>query len=283
MLIPHRRQRPPPMRSTEPCRPPVCRRSFRPFKRPKRCSPATPTERLSRNQRRRVRWSATHFSPVTTTRRRYTPASPLLSKDIEAQVSTYGTIRSRPRGGYAEYAATICTWPATPPACWQKSSAKLSASDKAALKAGSRASSRSRHSLHPDLGEGRRRLGAVGWGPWWGGSGSSSSVGERIGKQHLTYGQWSVGRAGAGCAGPSWGPSCMALPVSTTHILSSRGGRHDGGERFRSAMEHGALDRFGLGPDASRRHSAGGIDLLRPAAHFLNIAHSPVPREAAAL
>ena len=61
------------------------------------------------------------------------------------------------------------------------------------------------------------------------------TVGEKIGKEHLTYAQGAsaelVAMATIGAA------EVYGLPVSTTHILSSGVAGHDGGQRLRPAVE----------------------------------------------
>ncbi len=79
------------------------------------------------------------------------------------------------------------------------------------------------------------------------------TVGERIGKTHLTYAQGAsaeiVAMATIGAA------DMYGLPVSTTHVLSSGVAGHDGGQPLRTAMGHGAQSADGLGAHAARCRS----------------------------
>ena len=86
------------------------------------------------------------------------------------------------------------------------------------------------------------------------------TVGEKIGKTHLTYGKARRPRLVA--AVTIVGADMYGLPVSTTHILSSGVAGHHGGQRLGPAMEHGAQHRAGLGADPAGGDAAGGIAVL---------------------
>ena len=99
------------------------------------------------------------------------------------------------------------------------------------------------------------------------------TVGEKIGKDHLTYGQGAAAEITAmitiGMA------DHYGLPVSTTHVLSS-------GIAGTMAANHTGLQwgtvrnhRAGLGADASRRHAPVGLPVLGPEERVLSIWKMP--------
>ena len=63
------------------------------------------------------------------------------------------------------------------------------------------------------------------------------TVGEKIGKEHLTYAQGAS--AGLVTMGTIFAADTFGLPVSTTHILSSGVAGHHGGQRQRPAHVDG--------------------------------------------
>jgi len=139
-----------------------------------------------------------------------------LSTDIESQVTTYGTISHIPAAVTPNmrndmYLAGDAT------RLLQKSGANLSSDDKSALKG-----------LQGKLEAGTRFIPtwvkvavafALGLGTMVGWKRIVVTVGERIGKQHLTYGQGASAELVAALT--IMGAEMYGLPVSTTHILSS--------------------------------------------------------------
>ena len=77
------------------------------------------------------------------------------------------------------------------------------------------------------------------------------TVGEKIGKTHLTYGQGAAAELMA--AATIMTAQFHGAPVSTTHILSSGVAGDHGGQRLRAAVDHGAQHRLRLAV-----HPAGG-------------------------
>jgi inorganic phosphate transporter, PiT family len=87
------------------------------------------------------------------------------------------------------------------------------------------------------------------------------TVGEKIGKNHLTYAQGAAAEITAmATIGAADG---LGLPVSTTHVLSSGVAGTDTGKFVRAANGHGAEPAAGLGADAARGHDAVGVSVLR--------------------
>ena len=86
------------------------------------------------------------------------------------------------------------------------------------------------------------------------------TVGEKIGKTHLTYAQGASAELVA--AGTIGAADVLGLPVSTTHVLSSGRRRHDGGQRLRTADGDDPQPADGLGADAALRHHALGVPVL---------------------
>ena len=86
------------------------------------------------------------------------------------------------------------------------------------------------------------------------------TVGEKIGKDHLTYGQGAAAEITAmftiGAA--DW----FGLPVSTTHVLSSGVAGTMAANHSGLAMGYGAQSRHGVGADAARFHHFVGDALL---------------------
>ena len=78
------------------------------------------------------------------------------------------------------------------------------------------------------------------------------TVGEKIGKSHLTYGQGAAAELVA--AATIGAADIFGLPVSTTHVLSSgvAGTMLANGSGL--AVEHGAQHRVGVGADIAGRH-----------------------------
>ena len=106
------------------------------------------------------------------------------------------------------------------------------------------------------------------------------TVGEKIGKSHLTYGQ---GASAELVAAATIGAADMfGLPVSTTHVLSSGVAGTMAGQRLGAAVEHGAQHGAGLGADAAGRHAAGGVAVLAAAAVDLTAARVPGARPGSA-
>jgi PiT family inorganic phosphate transporter len=140
----------------------------------------------------------------------------MVTQDIERQVAAYGAISHIPAAATPNmrndmYLAGDAT------RLLQKSKAKFSAGDTAALKG-----------LEGKLEAGTRFIPtwvkvavafALGLGTMVGWKRIVVTVGERIGKQHLTYGQGASAELVA--AVTILGAEFYGLPVSTTHILSS--------------------------------------------------------------
>ena len=93
------------------------------------------------------------------------------------------------------------------------------------------------------------------------------TVGEKIGKTHLTYAQGAsaeiVAVATIGLA------DVYGLPVSTTHVLSSGVAGHDGGQRLGPAVEHDPEHGAGLGADPAGGDGDRGLAVRHPAPGFL--------------
>ena len=81
------------------------------------------------------------------------------------------------------------------------------------------------------------------------------TVGEKIGKSHLTYAQGASAELVA--ATTIAAADVFGLPVSTTQVLSSGVAGHDGRQRLGTAVVHGAQHADGLGA-----HAAGGDSLV---------------------
>ena len=77
------------------------------------------------------------------------------------------------------------------------------------------------------------------------------TVGEKIGKTHLTYAQGACAEITA--AATIAAADGYGLPVSTTHVLSSGICRHHGGLRVRAAVVDDPQHRAGLGADIAGR------------------------------
>jgi len=87
------------------------------------------------------------------------------------------------------------------------------------------------------------------------------TVGEKIGKTHLTYGQ---GASAELVAMLTIGAADMfGLPVSTTHASLIGRRRNHGGQRLRPAVVDRAQSLAGMGADAARRDAAVSDTLLR--------------------
>ncbi len=86
------------------------------------------------------------------------------------------------------------------------------------------------------------------------------TVGEKIGKEHLTYAQGASAEIVA--MGTIWAADSFGLPVSTTHVLSSRRGRHHGGEQERPAVLHDPQHCDGVGLHPAGCSGAFGMPLL---------------------
>jgi Phosphate transporter family len=87
------------------------------------------------------------------------------------------------------------------------------------------------------------------------------TVGEKIGKNHLTYAQFAAAEITAmATIGAADG---LGLPASTTHVLSSGVAGHYAREFIRLADEHGAQPVAGLGTDVACRDDAIGLVVLR--------------------
>ena len=88
------------------------------------------------------------------------------------------------------------------------------------------------------------------------------TVGEKIGKDHLTYGQ------GASAEITAMATIGMAdyfgLPVSTTHVLSSGIAGTMAANQNWAAMGYGAQSCIGVGADASGRHAHVRVPVLGP-------------------
>ena len=95
------------------------------------------------------------------------------------------------------------------------------------------------------------------------------TVGEKIGKNHLTYGQGAAAEITAmvtiGAA--DW----FGLPVSTTHVLSSGVAGTMAANQLGPAVGHGSQSADGLGAHAARRHDAFRFLVLRVPPDFLAI------------
>ena len=90
------------------------------------------------------------------------------------------------------------------------------------------------------------------------------TVGEKIGKSHLTYGQ---GASAELVAAATIGGGRRVRPAGLDDACAvERRGRNHAGQRLGPAMEHGAQHRAGLGADIAGRHAAGGVALLAAAA-----------------
>jgi hypothetical protein len=78
------------------------------------------------------------------------------------------------------------------------------------------------------------------------------TVGEKIGKTHLTYAQGASAELVA-AADHQRGRGLRPAGLHHPHPLQRRGRDH-GGQRLGPAVEHGALASPGLGPDPAGRH-----------------------------
>ena len=93
------------------------------------------------------------------------------------------------------------------------------------------------------------------------------TVGEKIGKEHLTYGQGAaaeiIAMATIGAA------DGFGLPVSTTHVLSSGVAGTMAGQWIGHPALHAAQYRDGLGADAALRDPAFGHAVFPLPSDFL--------------
>ncbi len=94
------------------------------------------------------------------------------------------------------------------------------------------------------------------------------TVGEKIGKTHLTYAQGASAEIVA--AGTIGLAELYGLPVSTTHILSSCVAGDDGGQRLGAADVDGAQHGAGLDHDPAGRLPDRRYAVLHPAARVLS-------------
>ena len=81
------------------------------------------------------------------------------------------------------------------------------------------------------------------------------TVGEKIGKEHLTYAQGASAELVAMCT--ILAADNMNLPVSTTHVLSSGIAGTMAANRIGSANGHSPQPAVGVGPDAACQRAAG--------------------------
>jgi PiT family inorganic phosphate transporter len=137
-----------------------------------------------------------------------------LSADIASGVESYGSIRR----GYAEHARNNMYPAADAIRLFPEAGAKFSADETAGSKGLSQQPG-SRHPLYSDLGI--KVSVAIALGTMVGWRRIVVTVGERIGKPHLTYAQGAAAETVA--AGTILGAEFYGLPLSTTHILSSGG------------------------------------------------------------
>ncbi len=86
------------------------------------------------------------------------------------------------------------------------------------------------------------------------------TVGEKIGKEHLTYAQGASAELVA--MATIFAADNFGLPVSTTHVLSSGRGRHHGRQQERPAIVHHSQHRGGLGLYPARCGAALRVALL---------------------
>ena len=120
-----------------------------------------------------------------------------------------------------------------------------------------------RHALHSAMGQGLRRDRA--------GPGHDGGLEAHRGHGRRAYRQdppdLCAGRRGRNGRGAHHRRGGALRPAGFDHAYSvERRGRNDGGERLGPAMEHGPLDRHGLGADPSRRNGlAGGLYFSSPA------------------
>ena len=110
--------------------------------------------------------------------------------------------------------------------------------------------------LYSHLGESVCVAIALGLGTMVGWKRIVVTVGEKIGKAHLTYGPGRIRRTGGG-RHHSGRRLVRRAGVHHAHAVQ-RHCRHHGGQWVRPAMEHGALHRAGLG-----HHPAGGDGCCR--------------------
>ena len=94
------------------------------------------------------------------------------------------------------------------------------------------------------------------------------TVGEKIGKEHLTYGQGAAAELVA--MGTIFAADNFGLPVSTTHVLSSGVAGTMAANGSGSAARDVAQYRDGLGADPALRDRAVGVALLDLPPHFLS-------------
>ena len=101
------------------------------------------------------------------------------------------------------------------------------------------------------------------------------TVGEKIGKSHLTYAQGASAELVA--AGTIGAADVFGLPVSTTHVLSSgvAGTMAANGSGLQMATVRNLAD--GLGADAPRRHHALGLALHPVPEHLVRSCPSTSP------
>ena len=94
------------------------------------------------------------------------------------------------------------------------------------------------------------------------------TVGEKIGKTHLTYAQGACAEITA--AATIAAADGYGLPVSTTHVLSSGIAGTHGGERLGPAMVDDPQHRAGLGADAAGRDDPVGLPVSDILEDFLS-------------
>ena len=171
--------------------------------------------------------------------RRCRRSQQLTRRRSRQQVGDYGSMRKVPAGCHRSTSATTCTWRAK--ACVlgmrKARSARLSAESRSSSTEPTRSSSTTRPSSSRPGSRSRSRS-RSGSGTMVGWKRIVVTVGEKIGKTHLTYAQGASAEIVAMVddrRGRHLRPAGQHDPRA---VVGRR--RHDGGQRLRPAMEHGA-------------------------------------------
>ncbi len=99
------------------------------------------------------------------------------------------------------------------------------------------------------------------------------TVGEKIGKDHLTYGQGAAAEITAMLTIGRRRLPGTACQYHSRALVRNR--RHHGGQSHGSSMGHGPQSRAGMGADASHRHAAIGLPVLGLEERVLNLWKMP--------
>ena len=148
--------------------------------------------------------------------------------------------------------ATTCTWSAKPSADGQSAQPGIQPRRRAALKNYKSKVDKSIKYI-PDWVKVAVAL-ALGLGTMVGWKRVVVTVGEKIGKEHLTYAQGAS--AGLVAMGTIFAGRQLRLAGEHHAYSQFRRGRHDGRQRQRPALAHGAQHRRGLGAHYARGGAA---------------------------